>query len=290
MAIIIGTSGYDYPEWVGDGVFYPPSLAHRRSDWLTYYASQFPIIELNFTFYGTTDQRQVEAMLKRIDHRQRLSLLEGEFTPRPDFTFVIKAYASLTHNIASGWENDAAKFKDDIAPLRQSGKLTGVLAQFPSRFKLTRQSAGYCVRLAEALAPAQLIVEPRDAEWFTEHMRSLLAEHGVVLSGVDAPEEAGMPRVLESAVAFDNAPLSYIRMHGRREGSWWSGDAASRYEYNYADYQLTDFARRLTAVARDTTAHVLFNNHRHADAAQNARRLAEIVDAMLTSGDSRIGT
>lgn len=40
--ILIGTSGYDYPEW--KGVFYPEDLP--RKDFLSYYATQFNTVEL----------------------------------------------------------------------------------------------------------------------------------------------------------------------------------------------------------------------------------------------------
>ena len=52
--ILIGTSGYDYPEW--KGVFYPPEI--KRADFLSYYSTQFNALELNNTFYNipTTDR------------------------------------------------------------------------------------------------------------------------------------------------------------------------------------------------------------------------------------------
>lgn len=47
--LLIGTSGYDYPEW--KGVFYPEDL--KRKDFLSYYATQFNALELNNIFYDT---------------------------------------------------------------------------------------------------------------------------------------------------------------------------------------------------------------------------------------------
>ena len=40
--LLIGTSGYDYPEW--KGVFYPEDL--KRKDFLSFYATQFNALEL----------------------------------------------------------------------------------------------------------------------------------------------------------------------------------------------------------------------------------------------------
>ena len=47
--LLIGTSGYDYPEW--KGVFYPEDL--KRKDFLIFYVTQFNALELNNTFYNT---------------------------------------------------------------------------------------------------------------------------------------------------------------------------------------------------------------------------------------------
>jgi uncharacterized protein YecE (DUF72 family) len=70
-------------------------------------------------------------------------------------------------------------------------------------------------------------------------------------------------------------------LHGRREGSWWSGDAASRYEYNYDDSKLTRLAHRLIHTDADRM-YVCFNNHRFAQAPQNAVRLQEILAGLLS--------
>ena len=45
--ILVGTSGYNYPEWKGS--FYPADLSAAKM--LPYYASKFPTVEINYTFY-----------------------------------------------------------------------------------------------------------------------------------------------------------------------------------------------------------------------------------------------
>jgi len=49
MEVLVGTSGYSYPDWVGG--FYPAGT--RPDKMLSYYGRQFPLVELNFTFYRT---------------------------------------------------------------------------------------------------------------------------------------------------------------------------------------------------------------------------------------------
>ena len=46
MAIWVGTSGYNYPEWKGS--FYPETLPAAKM--LPYYAERFPTVEINYTF------------------------------------------------------------------------------------------------------------------------------------------------------------------------------------------------------------------------------------------------
>lgn len=293
MQLIVGACGYDYPEWVGEGLFYPAGLARARQDWLTYYASQFSIAELNFTYYGATSPAQMEQMLKRIEPSRRIYLLEGEYAPRADFSFVVKTYAALTHRIDSDWRDQARKLRADIKPLSESGKLLGLLAQFPSSAHCDPELVDYVQALALELQPLRLIAEFRNLPWYAGEVRSALTERGIIVVGVDAPHEAKLPSVLGDYTDLhpDSAadapwrevasPFTYIRMHGRREGSWWSGDAASRYEYRYDDGKLTRLAHRLLQADSDRI-YVCFNNHRFAEAPRNAVRLQEILAALLS--------
>ena len=45
--VLVGTSGYNYPEW--RGTFYPEKLSTAKM--LGYYAERFPTVEINYTFY-----------------------------------------------------------------------------------------------------------------------------------------------------------------------------------------------------------------------------------------------
>src|SRR3954462_13882969 len=47
VAVIIGTSGWQYRDWRGR--FYPPKLAQKR--WLEHYAEHFATVESNAAFY-----------------------------------------------------------------------------------------------------------------------------------------------------------------------------------------------------------------------------------------------
>ena len=53
MAIWVGTSGYNYPEWKGS--FYPETLPAAKM--LPYYAERFPTVEINYTFYRAPNEK-----------------------------------------------------------------------------------------------------------------------------------------------------------------------------------------------------------------------------------------
>ena len=82
--ILIGTSGYDYPEW--KGVFYPDNLA--RKDFLLFYSTKFNALELNSTFYSMPTFERMERFIKRSEGR---------------VNFSVKAHRLLTHEISSLW-------------------------------------------------------------------------------------------------------------------------------------------------------------------------------------------
>ena len=76
----IGTASWTDPTMTAPGVFYPPD-ATTAEDRLRFYADQFPIVEVDATYYALPNRHMSEVWLER--------------TP-PDFTFDIKAHALMT--------------------------------------------------------------------------------------------------------------------------------------------------------------------------------------------------
>jgi uncharacterized protein YecE (DUF72 family) len=77
--VLVGTSGYNYPEW--RGTFYPEKFSTDKM--LAYYAERFPTVEINYTFYRMPTEK----------------LLAGWAAGTPDgFTFTLKAPRRITHD------------------------------------------------------------------------------------------------------------------------------------------------------------------------------------------------
>nr|WP_306823497.1 DUF72 domain-containing protein [Streptomyces sp. JJ66] len=78
MAVLVGTSGWQYRDW--RGVLYPPGLPQRL--WLEGYARRFPTVESNNAFYRLPAPETFAAWRER--------------TP-PGFVMALKASRFLTH-------------------------------------------------------------------------------------------------------------------------------------------------------------------------------------------------
>ena len=129
--ILIGTSGYDYPEW--KGVFYPPEV--KRADFLAYYATQFNAVELNNTFYNMPTAERLFSFYERSEGRLQFS---------------IKVNRLLTHEIDSQWQNAADDFKTALRPLLEKDNLCAVLFQFPQSFHYTNYNRIYLAKIIAA--------------------------------------------------------------------------------------------------------------------------------------------
>jgi uncharacterized protein YecE (DUF72 family) len=79
MKLLAGTSGYAFKEWKGS--FYPEKM--KDAEMLAFYASRFPTVEINNTFYRLPKENV---------------LLEWASQVPAHFTFAIKASQRITHH------------------------------------------------------------------------------------------------------------------------------------------------------------------------------------------------
>ena len=248
---VVGTSGYSFADWVGQ--FYPPRTASREM--FDYYASQFRAVELNYTYYHMPAARTLESLARR----------SGE-----GFVFYVKANQATTHKQD---RTVAEQFIDSLSPLREAGKLAGVLMQFPQSFHRTAVNRKY---LAEALgdfAAVPVSVEFRHCSW----------EHHSVLEGLrDRRATLVIPDAPDIASLYHHRPVltsntGYLRLHSRNAKLWYAG-AAARYDYHYSRNELGDIAADWTEVTQSADkVYAFFNNCHRGQAAENAEAFRRIV-------------
>lgn len=259
--IRVGTSGYSYAEWTDAG-FYPPGT--KSGNMLPFYARNFPITELNFTWYQMPKAQTLERM-----HRQAPA----------GFHFAAKLTRTLTHEIDPGqWRGQAARYRDGIAPLLQARKLVAVLLQFPPSFVRNPSNRRYLAELLDELEGLPLAAEFRHASWATDRVFAEMERRRTTLVAVDEPD---LPGLFPRLDIVTNPELFYIRFHGRNARGWRSGNIQQQFDYDYGDAELhrwTDV--RIARMAQQAAGGVIFfNNHVRAQAPRNAVRLIQLLIA-----------
>ena len=186
MRLLVGTSGYNFPEWKGS--FYPPKLPAAK--WLEYYATQLGTVEINYTFHRMPSGKTVAGW--------------DAATPAA-FTFVLKAPQRITHFSRLRNIDDSLRFFLEIAR-RLGPKLGPILFQLPPNFKKDVALLGDL--LTQFPADLRCAWEFRHASWFGDDVYDVLRTGNAALCVADTAE-ATTP--LESTADF-----GYVRL--RDEG------------------------------------------------------------------------
>jgi uncharacterized protein YecE (DUF72 family) len=279
-SILIGTSGYSFPDWVGP--FYPPGTDRARM--LEFYVKEFPVVEVNATYYRIPPPSTLHAMERK--------------TP-PEFEFVVKAHHDMTHERSLDPDLYRA-FARAVEPLRMAGKLHGMLAQFPYAFRRTRENEAFLRELRRRLpADAPLFVEFRHKSWIADDLFAWLESQGLDYVSVDEPDLPG----LVPPVARVTGEVGYVRLHGRNKENWWGPESrgsavadapadasaapsappgaksSDRYDYLYSEPELREWVekiREMTAKAKKTF--VFFNNCHVGQAASGAKLMRRLLE------------
>lgn len=292
----VGTASWTDPTMVAPGVFYPPD-AETAEERLAYYASRFPVVEVDATYYALPSPRTAALWVER--------------TP-PDFVFDVKAFALFTGQPsevrrlprAVRAELPAAlaerpriygkdlpaeilealwtMFRQGIAPLVEAGQLGAVFLQYP-RWVYSSSAARAAIREArEQLGGLPVGVEFRNASWLNEKNaeRTLrfLEEIEAALVLVDEPQ--GFRSSVPPVVAATSPDLAVVRFHGRRSATWEATGVppVERFRYLYSQSELQEWVPRVREIARRVrSTHLLMNNCYANYGATNARQLAALL-------------
>jgi uncharacterized protein YecE (DUF72 family) len=283
--IRVGTAGWTDKSLIEAG-WYPDGAGNPEKR-LRYYASQFPLVEVDSAYYALPSESNATAWAERT----------------PDgFTFNIKAFSLFTQHptpvkmlpadlreqagrsgktrvylkdvdaavVDQAWD----RFTAALEPLRAAGKLGAILLQFPPWFPISRASKDYITACAERLAPRRVCVEFRNHTWMTDDNQKetleFLRSHQLPYVCVDEPQgySNSIPPVLAAT-----SGLAVVRMHGHSE-HWDAKTVQERFDYKYSDKELKDWADQVKKLAADADeTHVVFNNCYRDYAHRNAQQL-----------------
>jgi uncharacterized protein YecE (DUF72 family) len=289
--IKVGTAGWTDPTLIASG-WYPPEASTPEKR-LRFYARQFPLVEVDATYYALPGEQTAKAWAERTPDR---------------FTFNIKAFSLFTQHptpvralpadlreAASQAGKDRVYLKDvdpavadqawdrflaALEPIRGAGKLGAILLQFPPWFPISRANKDYILACAQRAAPRRVCVEFRNKTWMTEDNQEetlgFLARHQLPYVCVDMPQ--GLPSSIPPVLAA-TSDLAVVRMHGH-SGKWDSKEIHERFRYRYGPGELKEWSDRIENLAADAdVTDVVFNNCYGNDAHVNAQQLSALVSS-----------
>jgi uncharacterized protein YecE (DUF72 family) len=289
--IRVGTASWTDLTLLESG-WYPPEASTPASR-LQFYASRFPLVEVDATYYALPAEQtaaswaartptgftfNVKAFSLFTQHPTRIAALPADLRPAAHQAGKDPVYLRQVDPAVADQAWD--RFLAALEPLRRAGKLGVILLQFPRWFPISSASKDYILSCARRAAPDQVCIEFRNRTWMTpdnqEETLKFLSDHQLPYVSVDMPQ--GYPDSIPPVLAA-TADLAVIRLHGHSP-KWTSKDIHERFGYRYSDAELSEWAPRISALAglADRTS-VLFNNC-YSDYAQvNAQQLATLLGA-----------
>jgi uncharacterized protein YecE (DUF72 family) len=178
------------------------------------------------------------------------------------------------------------EFLGSLAPLRDAGKLGGILFQMPPYVVWKPSSLDYLEWANDQLGGDQMLFEPRHRSWFEEDMRDellgWLEERKIGWVVVDAPkvEAKNVPETLVATTT----PTAYVRFHGRNAGTWnvRGGSAAQRFDHLYSEDELREWVPPLRELSNQSEeAYAFFNNNNQTNGVAQAPAGAQLLRKLL---------
>ena len=179
--ILVGTSGYNYPEWKGS--FYPADLPTAKM--LPYYAGKFRSVEINYTFYRMPTPKLIAGWRAQVP---------------PEFRFTLKAPKRITHDRRLRPADVAESVSGFITAAAELGpQLAALLFQLPPNFKKDLALLNEFLTLLPPKTTAAF--EFRNASWLEEDVFEALRARNIALCFADS-ESRETPLVQTADYAY----------------------------------------------------------------------------------------
>lgn len=223
--IFIGMGGWEFGAF--DKPFYP-SRAAKGFRKLEYYSRFFDNVEINATFYNATFGPE---------HARRWL---GDVAANKNFMFTVKLFRGFTHTFGAT-NDDVRSVRRLLEPLAESGKLGGLVMQFPHSFTNTPEHQKYLQQFSRVFYPHRMFVEVRHASWNNRLTCNFLQENKLHLVNVDLPPiKQYMPFTAE---AWNGA--AYFRMMGRGKSIAGHPEFGDRSNYFYSKQDIDNLYSRI---------------------------------------------
>jgi uncharacterized protein YecE (DUF72 family) len=298
MTVLVGTASWTDKTLIACGRFYP-ATAKTAEGRLRFYAAQFPIVEVDSSYYAMPAPATAQLWAERTPQGFVMNVKAFRlFTGHQTSPIVLHKDLQLAFGAAlppSFYYLDAPqelidelwkRFREALLPLQASGRLGLVHFQFPPWViggAVGRVHVEHCV---QRMSGFDLSVEFRHKSWFdgVDRQRetiSFLRDMGVAHTVVDGPQ--GFSNSVPALWEATHPRFALLRLHGRNSSTWnvkGARDSSERFNYDYSDAELAVLARQVKRLAAQAaTTHVVFNNNMEDQGQRNARSLIDLLVA-----------
>ena len=294
--ILVGTCSWTDATLIRSGRFYP-AWAKSAEARLQFYASEFPLVEVDSSYYSLPAEATSKLWVQRTPPKFVFDVKAFRlFTQHPtplkalpkDIQEALPAQVKGKSNLYLGdiplelarelWR----RFEQALLPLDSADGLGVVLFQFPPWFQPSWDNRQYIARLKEFLPQYRIAVEFRAASWLDEKRQedvfSLLRDNNYPFVCVDEPQgfKSSVPPVVKAT-----SDIALVRFHGRNGDMWERKDIGptERFNYLYSQDELREWVPKIRELAAQTQQlHVLFNNCHQDKAVVNGRQIRFMLD------------
>jgi uncharacterized protein YecE (DUF72 family) len=293
----VGTASWTDPTLIKSG-WYPKGVASSAEARLRFYATQFPIVEVDASYYYLPREDQAGLWVDRtppdfVFNIKAFSLLTGHPTRRkalpedllgevaPEHRDKPRLYAS--HLSADGLAEVWRRFQEALLPLDSAGKLGSVLLQYPEWYTPRRSNREELRAVRDRLPGYQVCIEFRNGTWLAEgrdreRTLELLSELRLPLVCVDMPQ--GFRSSLPPVAEVTSPDLAVVRFHGRDPKAWEKQTVSERFRYRYDEDELREWVPKVEHLADGAReVHALMNNCYSDYATTNAQQLMDLLNS-----------
>lgn len=251
-----------------------PLIASNKKRQLEDYASHFPFVEMDTSYYGIPSEKNIQSWMEK--------------TPE-NFQFIPKAFYPMT--LHKPWEESVqpieeifSLYKRRFQPMVAAGKIKAFLFQFPPFFRYAEKNMNYLRKVRDLMGNLPVAIEFRHASWYSDENRAntlaFLKEMQFVHVVVDQPQTPGnsVPTILNAT----NNHLTLYRLHGQNYSGWLSANEdvnwrENRTLHDYTEKELLNINKNALELEKQSTeVAVIFNNNAGGHAAKNAKELQDL--------------
>lgn len=303
MPIRVGTAGWTDPSLIKSKLFYPKGC-NTADGRLRYYASLFPMVEVDSTYYSLPSETNAKLWVERTSEDfvwnvKAFRLFTGHQTPAKAFPADIQeALAGHFEKKKNVYYKDVPedvrdelwkRYERGVRPLQKAGRLSALHFQFAPWVTPAPDWQRHLEECVGRMPGYRLAFEFRNRTWYDgrndEKTLQMERDLGVAHVVVDEPQTGAksIPQVWQTP----SDDLVIVRMHGRNHATWDAKGlkaASDRFDYDYSEDELRELAEPIRKLAKEVAeVHVVFNNNREDQGQRNGLSLMKILGELAVA-------